>query len=92
MCREVLKEDVAVCICKMQLMVEGKEETTIVVIWVTDCIDRCHSGFVSRHMVRHTERYDGGLLPRRTRVDGSRVPSAVILTAMVTRFVSFVDF
>ena len=30
-------------------------------------------------------------LPLCTRIDGSRVPSAVIVTAMITRFVSFVD-
>ena len=46
---------------KIQLMVEGKEETAIVAIWVTDGIDRCRVGFLPRHMVRHAARYDGAL-------------------------------
>lgn len=27
--------------------------------WVTDGIDRCLVGFLPRHMVRHSERYEG---------------------------------
>ncbi len=46
---------------KMQLMVEGKEETVITVIWVTDGVDRCRVGFLPRHMVHHATRYDGAL-------------------------------
>ncbi len=46
---------------KIQLMVEGKVETAITAIWVTDGIDRCRVGFVPRHMVRHVTRYDGAL-------------------------------
>jgi hypothetical protein len=38
-CGEVLKEDVVVRLRKIQLMVEGKEETAIAAIWVTDGID-----------------------------------------------------
>ena len=60
-CGEVLKEDVVVRLRKIQLMVEGKEETAIAAIWVTDGIDRCRVGFVPRHMVRHAARYDGAL-------------------------------
>ena len=52
-CGEVLKEDVVVRLRKIQLMVEGKEETAIAAIWVMDGIDRCRIGFVPRHMVRH---------------------------------------
>jgi hypothetical protein len=52
-CGEVMEEDVVVRLRKIQLMVEGKEETAIVAIWVTDGIDRCRVGFLSRHMVRH---------------------------------------
>ncbi len=58
---EVLKEDVVVRLCKMQLMVEGKEETVIVVHWVTDGVNRCRVDFLPRHMVRHAARYDGAL-------------------------------
>jgi len=60
-CGEVLKEDVVVCLFKIQLMVEGKEETAITAYWVTGGIDRCHVGFVPCHMVRHAPRYDGAL-------------------------------
>ena len=45
-CGEVLKEDIVVRLRKIQLMVEGKEETAITAIWVTDGIDRCRVGFV----------------------------------------------
>ena len=60
-CGEVLKEDVVVRLRKIQLVVEGKEETAITAIWVTDGIDRCRVGFLPRHMVRHAARYDGAL-------------------------------
>ena len=60
-CGEVMEEDVVVRLRKIQLMVEGKEETVIAAIWVTDGIDRCRVGFVPRHMVRHAARYDGAL-------------------------------
>ena len=58
---EVLKEDIVVRLRKIHLMVEGKEETAIAAIWVTDEIDRCRVGFVPRHMVLHAARYDGAL-------------------------------
>ena len=61
-CGVVLKEDVVVRLRKMQLMVEGKEETVIAVVWVTDGVDRCRVGFLPRHMAyRHAARYDGAL-------------------------------
>jgi hypothetical protein len=60
-CGEVLKEDVVVRLQKIQLMVEGKEETAIAAIWVTDGIDRCRVGFVPCRMVRLAPRYDGAL-------------------------------
>ncbi len=60
-CGKVLKVDVVVCLLKIQLMVEGKEETAIAAIWVTDGIDCCRVGFVPRHMVQHAARYDGAL-------------------------------
>jgi hypothetical protein len=60
-CGVVLKEDVVVRLRKMQLMVEGKEETVIAVIWVTDGVDRCRVGFLPRHFVYRAARYDGAL-------------------------------
>jgi hypothetical protein len=59
-CGDVLKEDIVVHL-RIQLMVEGKEETAIAAIWVTDGIDCCRVGFVPCHMVWHAARYDGAL-------------------------------
>ena len=47
---------------KMQLMIEGKEESAITSIWVTDGVNCCRIGFVPHHMVKHTTRYDGALV------------------------------
>ncbi len=55
---EVLKEDVVVRLRTVQLMVDGKEEKAIEVVWVTEGMDRCRVGFLPRHMVRHAARYN----------------------------------
>jgi hypothetical protein len=60
-CDSVLEEDVVVRLRKVQVLVEGHEETAIACIWVTDGIDHCGIGFLMRHMVAHAERYDGAL-------------------------------
>ena len=44
-CGEVLAEDVVVRLRKVQVLVEGKEETVIAAVWINDGIDRCHVGF-----------------------------------------------
>ena len=41
--------------------VDGREETAIAAVWVTDGIDRCCVGFLKRHMVRHAACFDGAL-------------------------------
>ncbi len=46
---------------KVQVLVEGREETAIASYWVTDGIDHCQVGFLMRHMVAHGQRYDGAL-------------------------------
>ena len=46
---ELLKEDVVVCLRTVQLLVEGKEEKAMEVVWVTDGIDRCRVGFLPCH-------------------------------------------
>ena len=61
-CGKVLEPDVVVRLCKVQLMVEGREETAIAAIWVTDGMDRCRVGFLPHHMVKHAVRYDGSLV------------------------------
>ena len=58
---EVLKEDVVVRLPMVQLVVDGKEEKAIEVVWVTDGMDHSHVGFLPRHMVRHAARYNGAL-------------------------------
>ncbi len=46
---------------KVQILVNGFEETAIACYWVTDGIDPCRVGFLMRHMVAHAARYDGAL-------------------------------
>jgi hypothetical protein len=58
-CGEVMAEDVVVRLCKVQIMVEGKEETAIAAIWMTDGIHLCRVGYVPRHMVKHAAGHDG---------------------------------
>ena len=60
-CGEVLREDVVVRLRKVQVLVDGKEETAIAVYWITDGMERCRVGFLQRHMVKHVARYDGAL-------------------------------
>ncbi len=51
-CGEVLAEDVVVCLRKVQIQVEGREEMAIAAYWVTDSVDCCHVGFLPCHMVK----------------------------------------
>ena len=60
-CSKVLEPDVVVRLLKVQLMVEGREETVIAAVWVTDGIDCCQVGFLKHHMVKHAARFDGSL-------------------------------
>ncbi len=61
-CGEVLEEDVVVHLRKVQVVVDGKEETAIAAVWVTDGIDRCRVGFLKRHMVQNAAHFDGALV------------------------------
>ena len=60
-CGSVLEEDMVVRLRRVQVLVEGMEETAIACIWVTDGVDRCRVGFLMHHMVAHAMRYDGAL-------------------------------
>jgi hypothetical protein len=60
-CGEVLEEDVVVRLWKVQVVVDGREETAIAAGWVTDGINSCRVGFLKRHMVPHAARFDGAL-------------------------------
>ncbi len=46
---------------KVQIQVEGREETAITAYWVTDGVNCCHVGFLQCHMVRQAACYDGAL-------------------------------
>ncbi len=58
---EVLKEDVVVRLRTVQLVMDGKEEKAIEVVWVTEGMDCCRVGFLPCHMVRHAACYNGVL-------------------------------
>ena len=60
-CGSILEEDMVVRLRKVQVVVEGREETAIACYWVSDGVDRCRVGFLMRHMVAHAKRYDGAL-------------------------------
>ncbi len=48
-CSFVLEEDMVVRLRKVQVLVEGREETAIACIWVMDGVDRCRVGFLMPH-------------------------------------------
>jgi hypothetical protein len=54
-------EDVVVRLWKVQVEVDGREEPSVAAAWVTDGIDRCHVGFLKRHMVQHAVHFNGAL-------------------------------
>ncbi len=62
MCGEVVEEDTLLCLRREQILVDGKEETSIACYWVTDGIDRCRVVFFKCHMVKHAWRFDGALV------------------------------
>jgi hypothetical protein len=61
-CGTVVTEDTLLRLRKEQILVDGQEETAIACYWVTDGIDRCRVGFLKRHMVKHSGRFDGALV------------------------------
>jgi hypothetical protein len=61
-CGEVMGKDMVVCLWKVQIQVEGQEETVIAAYWVMDGDDRCHGGFLQRHMVKQAACFDGALV------------------------------
>ncbi len=60
-CGKVFAEDVVVCLWKVQIQVEGREETAIAAYWVMNGVDCCRVGFLPRHMVKQAGRYGGAL-------------------------------
>jgi hypothetical protein len=60
-CSEVMGEDVVMHLRKVQIQVEGQEETAIATYWVTDGVDCCHVGFLQPHMVKQAAHFNGAL-------------------------------
>ena len=60
-CSEVLQEDVVVRLRKVQVVVDGREETAVAA-WVMDGMDRCRVGYLQRHIVANAARFDGALM------------------------------
>jgi hypothetical protein len=56
-----IAEDAVVRFRKVQIVVNGKEESAIAAYHVSDGIDRCRVGFLKRHLLKHWKRYDGVL-------------------------------
>ncbi len=57
----VVEENTLLHFRRMQIQVDGHEETAIGCFWVTDGIDHCCIGFLKRHMLKHAWRFDGTL-------------------------------
>ena len=53
MCGEVVKEDTLLYLQKVQIEVNGHEETAMACIWVMDGIDHCSIGFLKCHVVKY---------------------------------------
>ena len=37
----------------------GQEKVALAVYWVTNAVDRCRVGFLPRHLLKHSKKYDG---------------------------------
>jgi hypothetical protein len=61
-CGEVMGKDVVVRLWKVQIQVEGWEETAIAAYWVTDGINRCHVDFLECNMVKQATCFNGALV------------------------------
>ena len=60
-CGSALAEDTVVRFRKVQIVVNGKEESAIAAYHVSDGIDRCRVGFLKRNFLKHWKQYDGVL-------------------------------
>ncbi len=58
---EVLKEDMVVRLRTVQLVVDGKEEKAIEVVWLTKGMDCCRVRFLPCHMLSHATCYNRAL-------------------------------
>ena len=60
-CGSVVAEDIVVRLRKVQVIINGKEESAIAAFHVSDGIDRCRLGYLQRHLVKHWKLYEGAL-------------------------------
>ena len=60
-CGCVLQEDSVVCFRKVQVLIDGKEESAIVAFWVSHGIDRCRVGYLPKYHVTHWKSLEGAL-------------------------------
>ena len=60
-CGRVLQEDSVVHFRKVQVLIEGKEESAIAASWVSDGVDRCRVGYLPKFHVTHWKSLEGAL-------------------------------
>ena len=60
-CGSLLVTDSLVQFHKVQVVIDGVEETALAVYLVSEGIDRCWVGFLRRFLVKHKKKYDGRL-------------------------------
>ena len=58
-CDRVLQEDLVVRFRKVQVLIEGKEESAIAAFWVSDGVDRCRVGYLPKFHVTHWKSLEG---------------------------------
>ena len=60
-CGRVLQEDLVVHFRKVQVLIDGKEESAIAAFWVSDGVDRCRVGYLPKYHVTHWKSLEGTL-------------------------------
>ena len=60
-CGRVLQEDSVVRFRKVQVLIDGKEESVIAAFWVSDGVDRCRVGYLPKFHVTHWKSLEGAL-------------------------------
>ena len=59
-CGSSLELDLVVRFRREQIVTyAGQEEAALAVYWVTDAVDRCWVGLLPRHLLKHSNKYDG---------------------------------
>ena len=77
-CGHVLQEDSVVCFRKVQLLIDGKEESAIAAFWVSDGINRCRVGYLPKFFLSPIGSLWKALLHRlqRSTLKTARVPQS----------------